>query len=185
MSHCTSQSVKAVKTSKKSLPLDTPAPQICIHEKYMTSRKCIRITSTRAFSRTRTWKAKKYALVNLLMHKKVLNLSVLDGAYGARWWQLEPRRFTFFSLFILLGVHEHLKMPGSPEKLHCHLHIYNVMYFLFYFNWKTHPTIQPKSVPISHLLDTFFIQLFHVFFCHHIIRPPFDPVPREHNHRAV
>lgn len=94
-----------------------------------------------------------------------------------------------FSRFILLGFHKRLKMPGSPEKLHCHLHIYNVMYFLFYFNWKTHPTIQPKSVPISHLpppsRHIFLSNFFTIFSCYHIIRPPFDPVPREHNHRAV
>lgn len=64
-----------------------------------------------------------------------------------------------------------LKMPGSPEKNEekscSHLHIYNVMYFLFYFNWKTHQTILP---PRNIFYPNFY--LLFLFFMH---QPPRQP----------
>lgn len=137
--------------------LATPASQILICEKCLTRLQEMHPSHFVAsffhpHKDVQKQRIDKSALVNLLVHKKCWIYECLTVHMVPADDDSNSHRFTLFSPFILLSFHKHLKMPGSAEKLHCHLHIYNVMYFLFYFNWKTHPTIQPKSVPISHLM---------------------------------
>lgn len=47
---------------------------------------------------------------------------------------------------------QRLKCPGLLKNC-SHLHIHTVMYFLFYFNWKTHQT-SPKSLTPSTFTST-------------------------------
>lgn len=73
-----------------------------------------------------------------------------------------------------------LKMPGSPEKNEekscSHLHIYNVMYFLFYFNWKTHQTILPPR-------NIFFRTLSELLFAFPLFYASTSPSARSRPHK--
>lgn len=101
---------------------------------------------------------------------KVLNLWALDVAYGA-WWIFFPtpahRTFLAYSFF----AQQRLKCPGLLKNC-SHLHIHTVMYFLFYFNWKTHQTSPKPLTPYTFTSTTHFLYPTFLF----ALRFSFNPI---------
>jgi hypothetical protein len=73
-------------------------------------------------------------------------------------------RPSHFFLACYFFVERRLKCPGLLKNC-SHLHIHTVMYFLFYFNWKTHQTSPKCLTPCTFTSTTHFLYPTFFFIC--------------------